>query len=60
MMPLAIGLGEGSELWQPMGIVIIGGLSSSMILTLLVLPAMYASNLSWITRFFRWIFRMNK
>jgi len=43
MLPLAIGGGEGSEAWQPMGIAIIGGLTVSTFLTLLVIPAMYAS-----------------
>jgi HAE1 family hydrophobic/amphiphilic exporter-1 len=43
MLPLAIGTGEGSELWQPMGIAIIGGLTFSLILTLLVVPVFYSS-----------------
>lgn len=42
MLPLALGLGEGSELWQPMGIAVIGGLTFSLILTLLVVPVMYS------------------
>jgi HAE1 family hydrophobic/amphiphilic exporter-1 len=52
MTPLAFFAGEGSEIWQPMGIVIIGGLAVSMVLTLLVLPAMYAVEFS---RFPKWI-----
>ena len=43
MMPLAFFAGEGSELWQPMGIAIIGGLAFSTFLTLLVIPAFYAA-----------------
>jgi multidrug efflux pump subunit AcrB len=43
MLPLAIGAGEGSELWQPMGIAIIGGLTFSTFLTLLVIPVLYAA-----------------
>jgi len=43
MIPLAVGTGEGSELWQPMGIAIIGGLTVSTFLTLLVIPVLYAS-----------------
>ena len=43
MMPLAFGTGEGSEIWQPMGIAIIGGLSFSTLLTLLVIPTLYAA-----------------
>jgi multidrug efflux pump subunit AcrB len=43
MLPLAIGTGEGSELWQPMGIAIVGGLTFSTLLTLLVIPTIYAT-----------------
>lgn len=41
MIPVAIGVGEGSEGKSPMGITIIGGLISSMFLTLLAVPAVY-------------------
>jgi len=41
MLPLALGTGLGSEVKAPMSIAIIGGLISSMILTLLVVPAIY-------------------
>ncbi|MFI3286962.1 MAG: efflux RND transporter permease subunit [Rikenellaceae bacterium] len=41
MMPLAAGVGEGSELWQPMGIAVIGGLTFSTVLTLYVIPVVY-------------------
>jgi multidrug efflux pump len=40
-MPLAIGLGEGSELRQPLGISIVGGLFLSQILTLYTTPVMF-------------------
>ena len=43
MVPMAIGIGAGSEIWQPMGIAIIGGLTLSTILTLVVIPTLYAS-----------------
>ncbi len=43
MLPMAIGLGEGSEIWQPMGISIIGGLTLSTILTLIVIPSIYTA-----------------
>lgn len=41
MMPLALGVGEGSEMWQPMGIAVIGGLTFSTVLTLVVVPVVY-------------------
>jgi HAE1 family hydrophobic/amphiphilic exporter-1 len=41
MLPLAFGEGIGSETKAPMAISIIGGLLSSMVLTLLVVPVMY-------------------
>ena len=41
MLPLAIGLGNGAEMWQPMGIAIIGGLTFSTILTLVAVPILY-------------------
>jgi multidrug efflux pump len=40
-LPLAIGFGEGSELRQPLGIAIIGGLIASQLLTLLTTPVVY-------------------
>jgi multidrug efflux pump len=40
-LPLAIGFGEGSELRQPLGIAIIGGLLASQVLTLLTTPVVY-------------------
>ena len=43
MFPMAMGIGEGSEIWQPMGISIIGGLTLSTILTLIVIPTIYTS-----------------
>ncbi len=41
MLPLAMGVGEGSEMWQPMGIAVIGGLTFSTVLTLYVIPVVY-------------------
>jgi multidrug efflux pump len=40
-LPLAIGLGEGSELRQPLGISIVGGLMLSQMLTLYTTPVVY-------------------
>ncbi|WP_415406423.1 efflux RND transporter permease subunit [Sulfurovum sp. CS9] len=41
MLPLAMGTGLGSETNAPMSIAVIGGLLSSMVLTLLIVPVMY-------------------
>ena len=41
MLPLAINAGEGSELWQPMGIAVIGGLVFSTIVTMVLVPVGY-------------------
>jgi HAE1 family hydrophobic/amphiphilic exporter-1 len=41
MVPMAVGRGEGAELWRPMGTAVIGGLTFSTILTLLFVPTLY-------------------
>jgi cobalt-zinc-cadmium resistance protein CzcA len=41
VLPLAIGWGSGAEMQQPLAIVLIGGLITSTILTLVVLPSLY-------------------
>ena len=41
LLPMAIGLGEGSELRTPMALAVIGGLVASTALTLVVIPAAY-------------------
>ena len=41
MVPMAVGQGEGAEIWRPMGIAVIGGLTFSTLLTLLFVPVMY-------------------
>ncbi|MBN1405077.1 MAG: efflux RND transporter permease subunit [Candidatus Omnitrophica bacterium] len=43
LIPLALGLGEGAELQQPMAVTVIGGLSVSTFLSLIVIPAIYLS-----------------
>lgn len=41
MVPMAIGGGQGSEMWSPMAITVIGGLAVSTILTLVLIPTLY-------------------
>ena len=41
MLPMALSVGAGSEMWRPMGVVIIGGLTVSTIITLVVVPVLY-------------------
>ena len=41
MIPMAASAGEGAEMWQPLGIVVIGGLTVSTFLTLYVVPVIY-------------------
>ena len=41
-LPLALGLGEGAEIRQPMAVTVIAGLAVSTVLTLIVIPVMYA------------------
>lgn len=42
LLPMAFGLGQGSEMRTPMAITVIGGLLTSTLLTLLVVPVMYS------------------
>jgi HAE1 family hydrophobic/amphiphilic exporter-1 len=42
MLPLALSKGAGSELWSPMGVAIIGGLVFSTMVTLVLVPVVYA------------------
>lgn len=42
MIPLALGLGEGSEMLQPLAVVIVWGLSFSTLVSLVVVPAIYS------------------
>jgi predicted RND superfamily exporter protein len=43
MIPVALGLGEGGEFYQPLAVSIIGGTITSTLLTLLVVPSFYDS-----------------
>lgn len=42
LVPLALGLGEGTEINEPMGVVVIGGLLTSTLLTLYIVPIIYS------------------
>ncbi len=46
LLPMAIGLGDGAELRQPLAITVIAGLLSATLLTLVVIPALYRIMLS--------------
>jgi HAE1 family hydrophobic/amphiphilic exporter-1 len=41
LVPLSLGIGSGAELLQPLGVVVIGGLSFSTLLTLVIIPVIY-------------------
>jgi multidrug efflux pump subunit AcrB len=41
MFPLALGIGEGSEFLQPLGVVVFSGLSLATVLTLFIIPCFY-------------------
>ncbi len=41
MIPMAVSTGVGAEMWRPLGIAVIGGLTISTIMTLIYVPAMY-------------------
>ena len=43
MVPMAVGQGEGAEMWRPLGVAVIGGLTVSTILTLILVPVLYCS-----------------
>jgi len=41
LLPLLLATGTGGEVQRPLAVVVIGGLVSSTVLTLLVIPALY-------------------
>jgi len=41
MLPMAMSSGEGSETWRPLGLVVVGGLSVSTLVTLVIVPVLY-------------------
>ena len=42
MVPMALSTAEGSEIWIPLGIVVIGGLLFATVVTLVIVPVLYA------------------
>lgn len=55
-IPLALGIGAGAEVRQPMGVAILGGFTTSTLLTLLVVPVLF----SYIDGFQTWILNFAK
>ncbi|QHG17316.1 efflux RND transporter permease subunit [Nostoc sp. ATCC 53789] len=51
MLPIALGFGAGSELRSPMAVAIAGGLVTSTILSLIVVPVVYTILDDWFPRF---------
>jgi HAE1 family hydrophobic/amphiphilic exporter-1 len=47
MLPLAMGVGDGGELSAPMGVVVVGGLTTSTLLTLIFVPVVYSILDDW-------------
>ena len=41
LLPMALGIGEGGELQAPMARVVIGGLTTSTLITLVIIPVIY-------------------
>ncbi|HPS57724.1 MAG TPA: efflux RND transporter permease subunit [Spirochaetota bacterium] len=47
LVPIAIGIGQGSEIQKPLAVTVIGGLTVSTLLTLLFIPSVYYAVYSW-------------
>jgi HAE1 family hydrophobic/amphiphilic exporter-1 len=47
MLPLALGSGEGAEMWRPLAVAVIGGLLFSTLVTLVLIPTVYALTDRW-------------
>ena len=59
MVPVAIGLGAGSESRAPMGACVVGGMMTSTLLTLVVIPVVYSlvdDTRGWIPAMYRRLF----
>ncbi len=48
MLPMALSTGEGSEVWVPMGMSVIGGLAVSTLMTLFLMPLLYLMFKRWL------------
>jgi HAE1 family hydrophobic/amphiphilic exporter-1 len=48
MLPMALSTGEGSEVWVPMGMSVIGGLTVSTFMTLFLMPVLYSVFSRWL------------
>ncbi len=53
LLPAALGLGAGSETNKPLSVAIIGGMISSTLLTLVVVPAAYSLTMSRVVKYFK-------
>ena len=42
MLPMALSRGEGSESWRPLAVAVLGGLTISTLITLVIVPVMYS------------------
>ena len=42
LIPMAFGKGQGSEVWNPLGLTVLGGLLTSTLVTLVLVPTMYS------------------
>jgi hydrophobic/amphiphilic exporter-1 (mainly G- bacteria), HAE1 family len=47
MLPIALGLGEGGRILQPLGLAVVGGLGFSVFMTLFIVPSLQVSYLEW-------------
>jgi Cation/multidrug efflux pump len=43
MLPMALGTGEGSEMWRSLGVTVVWGLTVSSLITLVLIPTVYCS-----------------
>jgi HAE1 family hydrophobic/amphiphilic exporter-1 len=41
MLPMALSTGDGSATWRPLGIVVVGGLLLSTIVSMIIVPTLY-------------------